>query len=97
MSYEQIKDLRSADFKPYCGVEAETFRRMVEVVAQRLAKKRRKTGCPPKLTVEEQVLLPLEIGASIARSFISPRVGGCTNRTSAAISGGWKICGWKIF
>src|SRR5215213_1412197 len=60
MSYEQIKDLRPADFKRYCGVEPETFRRMVELVSQRLTKERPKTGRPPKLSVEDQVLLTLE-------------------------------------
>jgi hypothetical protein len=60
MSYEQIKDLRPADFKRYCGVEPDTFRRMVEVVSNRLAKSHRKTGRPPKLSVEDQVLLTLE-------------------------------------
>src|SRR5829696_9327724 len=60
MSYEQIKDLRPADFKRYCGVEPETFRRMVELVSKRLTKERRKAGRPPKLSVEDQVLLTLE-------------------------------------
>jgi hypothetical protein len=60
MSYKQIKDLRPAEFKRYCGVEPETFKRMVELVFNRLAKKRRKSGRPPKLIVEDQVLLTLE-------------------------------------
>jgi hypothetical protein len=60
MSYERIKDLRPADFKRYCGVEPETFRRMVEVVSRRLTGERRKTGRPPKLSAEDQVLLTLE-------------------------------------
>ncbi len=60
MSYEQVKDLRPADFKRYCGVEPETFRRMVELVTKRLTKERRKTGRPPKLSAEDQVLLTLE-------------------------------------
>ena len=60
MSYEQIKDLRPADFKRYCGVEPETFGRMVELVSRRLSKGRRKAGRPPKLSVEDQVLLTLE-------------------------------------
>jgi hypothetical protein len=33
---------------------------MVEVVSNRLTKKRRKTGRPPKLSVQDQVLLTLE-------------------------------------
>src|SRR3982750_1688766 len=60
MSYEQIKDLRPADFKRYCGVEPDTFQRMVELVSKRLTRTRRKSGRPPKLTVEDQVLLTLE-------------------------------------
>src|SRR5215210_2049814 len=60
MSYEQIKDLRPTDFKRYCGVDPETFQRMVELVSKRLAKARRKSGRPPKLSVEDQVLLTLE-------------------------------------
>lgn len=60
MSYEQVKDLRPAEFKRYCGVEPETFRKMAEVVSNRLAKSRRKAGRPPKLSVEDQVLLTLE-------------------------------------
>ncbi len=60
MSYDQIKDLCPADFKRYCGVEPETFQRMVELVSKRLTKTRRKSGRPPKLSVEDQVLLTLE-------------------------------------
>jgi hypothetical protein len=60
MSYEQVKDLRPAEFKRYCGVEPETFRRMVEVVSNHLRKQRRLPGRPTKLAVEDQVLLTLE-------------------------------------
>src|SRR5918911_3453080 len=60
MSYEQIKGLCPAEFKRYCGVEPDTFQRMVELVSRRLTKERRKTGRPPKLSVEDQALLTLE-------------------------------------
>jgi hypothetical protein len=60
MSYEQIKDLRPALFKRYCGVKPETFRRMVTVVSLHLAETRIKSGRPPKLSVEDQVLMTLE-------------------------------------
>ncbi len=60
MSYEQIKDLRPALFKRYCGVKPATFQRMVEVVSDHLSKTRVKTGRPPKLSVEDQVLMTLE-------------------------------------
>ena len=60
MSYEQIKDLRPALFKRYCGVKPETFQKMVTVVSDHLAKTRVKMGRPPKLSVEDQVLMTLE-------------------------------------
>jgi hypothetical protein len=60
MSYEQIKDLPPPLFKRYCGVKPETFQKMVAVVAEHLAGSRIKTGRPPKLSVEDQVLMTLE-------------------------------------
>lgn len=60
MSYEQIKDLPPAEFKRYCGVQPETFRKMVEAVSSQLSRKRRVSGRPPKLSVEDQVLMTLE-------------------------------------
>lgn len=60
MGYEQIKDLRPALFKRYCGVKPETFQKMVTVVSDHLAEARIKSGRPPKLSVENQVLMTLE-------------------------------------
>jgi hypothetical protein len=60
MSYEQIKKLRSVDFIRYCGVKHHTFQKMVEVYSAHLAKSRIKAGRPPKLAVEDQILMTLE-------------------------------------
>ena len=60
MSYKQVKDLRPALFKRYCGVKPATFHKMVAVVSDHLTKRRIKTGRPPKLSVEDQVLMTLE-------------------------------------
>ena len=60
MSYEQIKDSPPAEFKRYCGVQPGTFQRMVEVVSGHLSRKRRVSGRPTKLSVEDQVLMTLE-------------------------------------
>jgi hypothetical protein len=60
MSYEQVKDLSPAEFKRYCGVRPETFHRMVEFVSGHLSRKRRVSGRPTKLPVEDQVLMTLE-------------------------------------
>jgi len=60
MSYGQVKDLPAAEFKRYCGVQPQTFQKMVEVVSNHLHKKRRVLGRPTKLSVEDQVLMTLE-------------------------------------
>lgn len=60
MSYAQLKKLRPALFKRYCGVKPHTFQKMVEVYTQHLQKSRRKPGRPPKLSVEDQILMTLE-------------------------------------
>lgn len=60
MSYEQIKKLRPVEFKRYCGVKPHTFQKMVEVFAEHLSKTRIKAGRPPKLSVEDQILMTLE-------------------------------------
>ena len=60
MSYGQVKDLPAAEFKRYCGVQPQTFQKMVEVVSNHLRKKRRVPGRPTKLSVEDQVLMTLE-------------------------------------
>jgi hypothetical protein len=71
MSYEQIKDLSPAEFKRYCGVQPETFRRMVELVSRHLSRKRRVMGRPTKLAVEDQVLMTLEYWREY-RTFFHP-------------------------
>lgn len=60
MSYEQIKDLRPVLFKRYCGVTLDTFHRMVAIDSDHLSQARIKTGRPPKMPVEDQVLMTLE-------------------------------------
>ncbi len=60
MTYEQIKYLKPVEFKRLCGVQPETFVRMVEIVNQRHRWQKPGTGRPSKLTVEDQVLMTLE-------------------------------------
>lgn len=59
MTYEQVKNLKSAEFKRLCGVHPETFTQMVEVVRAQ-SKTKRKTGRPGKLRWEDQILMSLE-------------------------------------
>jgi len=60
MSYELIKKLRPALFKRHCGVKPETFQKMVALVSDSIQKNQIKSGRPPKLSIEDQVLMTLE-------------------------------------
>lgn len=60
MTYEQHKDLKPEDFKRLYGVNKETFNRMVSVVTEQVEQKKKKSGKPSKLSIENQVLLGLE-------------------------------------
>ena len=59
MTYEQVQSLKPEAFKRLCGVGSTTFAEMVSVLEQQKRKKR-KPGRPPKLSLEDQVLLALQ-------------------------------------
>lgn len=58
--YEKTERLNAADFKQIIGVKRETFAAMVKVLAAEYAKKHAQGGRPPKLTIEEQLILTLK-------------------------------------
>ena len=60
MTYNQVKQLKPAEFKRLCGVQPETFKCMVEIVNQRHQQIKLGIGRPSKLTVEDQVLMTWE-------------------------------------
>lgn len=60
MLYEKLKNLSATDFKRYCGVERKTFDKMCEVVRRKSNLQRLIAGRPPKLIIEDHVLLTLE-------------------------------------
>jgi hypothetical protein len=59
MTYEQIKDLPSGDFKRACGVHPQTFETMLQVLREH-AQKKVKPGRPPTLSLENQLLMALQ-------------------------------------
>ena len=59
MTYKKVKNLRAEDFKRLTGVNFATFNQMVEIVKQ-AENLRHKTGRPPKLKIEDQILMVLE-------------------------------------
>lgn len=58
MFYEQAKDLALEPFKRLTGVKPETFRAMIGALRGAVARKR-KSGRPSKLKLEDQLLLTL--------------------------------------
>ena len=59
MTYAEIKDLKPAAFKRFCGVKPQTFALMVQVLEQREQQKKKK-GRDPGLALEGQLLLTLQ-------------------------------------
>ena len=60
MSYKNIKHLSPEKFKRHCGIKADTFRLICEFVGDELNRTRKKSGRPPLLCIEDQVLLTFE-------------------------------------
>lgn len=60
MEYKKLRDSPAAQFRRACGVKRTTFEKMVEIVRAEEFDFRRLGGRPPKLSVEDQVLMMLE-------------------------------------
>jgi hypothetical protein len=59
VTYKKVKNLKAEDFKRLTGIHFDTFNQMVEIVKD-AEKLRKKTGRPPKLKIEDQILIFLE-------------------------------------
>jgi Helix-turn-helix of DDE superfamily endonuclease len=59
MTYEQLRALRPGDFKRACGVYPTTFEHMLQVLREHEQRKV-KPGRPPKLSLENQLLMTLQ-------------------------------------
>ncbi|WP_202807229.1 IS5 family transposase [Synechocystis sp. PCC 7509] len=59
MTYKKVKNLKAEDFKRLTGVHLDIFNQRVEIVKQ-AEKSRKKPGRPPKLRIEDQILMLLE-------------------------------------
>ena len=60
MTYDQVKNLKPAEFRRLCGVQLETFKQMVDNVNQTHHSQKPGIGRPSKLTTENQVLMTLK-------------------------------------
>ncbi|MHC5932558.1 MAG: IS5/IS1182 family transposase, partial [Nostoc sp.] len=59
MKIEKAKQLTAKKFKRMTGVSRKTFELMVDIVKAD-AQKKRKPGRPPKLIIEDQVLMVIQ-------------------------------------
>lgn len=59
-TYKKVKNLKAEDFKRLSGVHLETFNQMVEIV-KKAESSRQQTGRPPKLRIEDQILMNARI------------------------------------
>jgi hypothetical protein len=68
MTYEQLKTLKPEDFKRACGVAPPTFEEMRHAL-QAYERKKIKPGRPPKLSLENRLLMALQYcrGASMSQ------------------------------
>jgi hypothetical protein len=58
--YEKSKTLSSKNFKRIIGVNRKTFETMIKILSIAYAFKHEKGGRPPKLSIENQLMLALE-------------------------------------
>ena len=59
MKYEDFEKVLDEQFKRYLGVSKLTFEKMVETVKTMQMKTKKKIGGPPRLCVEDQVIITL--------------------------------------
>lgn len=59
MGYDQLKDLKPADFRRYCGLQRQTFDQLVNDLRPHLPKARQRGG-QPSFSAEDQLLITLE-------------------------------------
>ena len=60
MKYEKVKNLKSEEFKRFTGIHLTTFQTMVTIVKNHFLNKKKKSGRPNNLIIEDQILLTLE-------------------------------------
>lgn len=58
MRYDEVEGLEAGQFKRLTGVKRETFRQMLAVLGESEQRKKR-SGRPSKLSLEDQLLLTL--------------------------------------
>jgi hypothetical protein len=85
--YNSIKNLKDEDFRRLTGVKKETFNLMLKYLYEDL-KKKKKSGKPMKLCVEDKLLLALEYLRE-NRTFFHIAISYGVDKTTAIRSSHW--------
>jgi hypothetical protein len=80
MKYEQAQHLKLGEFKRFWGVKLETFKH-VQIV-QQYSQRKKKTGRPRKINLEDQVLMTLEYWREYRTYFHIGQSWGVTESTT---------------
>lgn len=86
--YRQVRQLSEEDFRRLIGVKRTTFVVMVKVLKDEEKKKKRLGGKPPKLAMEDRLLMSLEYLREYRTYF---HLGQSYGLSESAC---WKICRW---
>lgn len=60
MKYEQIENLKAEAFRRLTGIKKKTFYEMISILQPAEKKKKEQGGRPPKLSIEDRLLMALE-------------------------------------
>ena len=60
MKYEQVKNLKDAEFRRLTGIKKTTFYSMLDILNKAEKEKKKMGGRPPKLSMENRLLMALE-------------------------------------
>jgi hypothetical protein len=85
--YDSVKNLKDEDFRRLTGVKKETFNLMLKYLYEDL-KKKKKSGKPMKLPVEDKLLLELEYLRE-NRTFFHIAISYGVDKTTAIRSSHW--------
>lgn len=60
MKYEQIENLKAEAFRRLTGIKKKTFHEMISILEPAEKEKKKQGGRPPKLSIEDRLLMALE-------------------------------------
>ena len=60
MKYEKIQNLKDEEFRRLTGIKKKTFHEMISILEPAEKEKKKQGGRPPKLSIQDRLLMALE-------------------------------------